>query len=78
MTGGFEGIVKGPTVPGMGPMISIRTDPEAMLQEGLGDFGRPIRRNMQGMQSMQGGNPMPIVQRFTPMEGGVLKVNKLE
>jgi hypothetical protein len=69
-----EGIVNGPSVPGTGPVISIRTDPEAMMNDGIPVFGgvgmgRQVRRNpyrsMGGMNQM-----MPATPRYTPMEGG--------
>jgi hypothetical protein len=69
-----EGIVNGPSVPGTGPVISIRTDPEAMMNDGIPVFGgvgmgRQVRRN--SYRSMGGMNQMmPATPRYTPMEGG--------
>jgi DNA-directed RNA polymerase II subunit RPB2 len=75
-----EGIVNGPSVPGTGPVISVRTDPEAMMNDGIPVFGgfgigRQVRRNpyrsMGGMGGMGGmGQMIPSNPRYTPMEGG--------
>jgi hypothetical protein len=72
-----EGVVSGPAVPGNGPVISIRTDEEAMLNDGIplygGMGGRPVRRNpfRRNFGGGQGMGPMmPMAPRYTPMEGG--------
>ena len=69
-----EGIVTGAGVPGMGPVITIRTDAGAyaadgILPDGFG-MGRQPRRNpfRGGMgQMMQMG---PMAPRYIPMDGG--------
>jgi hypothetical protein len=85
-----EGLVRGPTVPGMGPLIAVRTDMDAFAQDGIQLDGgtRPIRRNYYSA-------PGPAVERYTPQAGGgqflsaiggaespgvvqTVKVNKLE
>jgi len=74
---GGEGPVRGPQVPGGGPVITVRTDAEAMMADGLMGAGmsRQVRRNpyrsFGGMGQMGQMGPMgPAVQRYTPMEGG--------
>jgi hypothetical protein len=67
-----EGFVAGAQVPGMGPVITVRTDAEAMMADGImpGGFnmGRQPRRNF---RSFGGMSPMmPAAPRYTPMEGG--------
>ena len=59
-----DGLVRGPTAPGMGPLIAVRTDHEAFARDGLGLDGgtRPIRRNYH--------TPGPAVGRYTPQTGG--------
>jgi hypothetical protein len=70
-----DGIIEGGMVPGMGPIIAVRTDHEAFERDGIsvgGPMGgRPIRRNMyRGGMNM---NPMgPMVQQYTPASGGYL------
>jgi hypothetical protein len=65
-----EGIVRGPTIPGMGPLIAVRTDVDAFAREGLGLDGgtRPIRRNY--YRGNMGGPMGPSVDRYTPQGGG--------
>jgi len=60
-----EGLVRGPTVPGMGPLIAVRTDMDAFAQDGIMLDGgtRPIRRNYYSA-------PGPAVERYTPQAGG--------
>ena len=86
-----EGLVSGPSVPGIGPTITVRTDKEAFEQDGIlpqGLQGRPIRRNPfrygGGMPAM---SPMgPMAERYTPQSenSGMstsnmpVRVNKLE
>jgi len=89
---GGEGMVRGPSVPGMGPVITVRTDAEAMMADGImpqgfGGMARQVRRNpfRGGMMA-----PMsPMMSRYTPsMDGGggdqpmaphaPVRVNKLE
>lgn len=70
-----EGVVSGPAVPGTGPVISIRTDEEAMLNDGIplygGIGGRPVRRNPFRRNFGGGVGPMmPMTPRYMPMEGG--------
>lgn len=92
-TVGGEGPVRGPQVPGGGPVITVRTDAEAMMAEGLMGvgMGRPVRRNpfrsfsgpMGPMGPMGQMGPMgPLQQRYTPMEGGAqggnITITKLE
>ena len=66
-----EGLVTGPSVPGGGPVITIRTDMEAMMSDGIMpqgfSQGRQLRRN-----PFRGGGmgPMPLVPRYNPMDGG--------
>jgi hypothetical protein len=63
MTG--DGLVRGPTVPGMGPLIAVRTDMDAFARDGIVLDGgtRPIRRNYYSA-------PGPAVERYTPQAGG--------
>ena len=83
---GGEGPVRGPQVPGGGPVITVRTDAEAMMADGLGGgMGRPVRRNQYrsfGGQMGQMGPMGPLQQRYTPMEGGSsggnITITKLE
>jgi hypothetical protein len=80
-----EGPVKGGQVPGFGPVITVRTDAEAMMADGLmgAGIGRQVRRNpyrsFGGMGQM---GPMgPVQPRYTPMEGGSggsITITKLE
>jgi len=82
---GGEGPVRGPQVPGGGPVITVRTDAEAMMADGLmgAGIGRQVRRNpyrnFGGMGQM---GPMgPSQPRYTPMEGGSgnnITITKLE
>jgi len=70
-----EGFVSGPQVPGGGPVITIRTDAEAMMADGImpGGFnmGRQPRRSFRSFGGMGGMSPMmPSVSRYNPMEGG--------
>jgi hypothetical protein len=84
---GGEGPVRGPQVPYNGPVITVRTDPEAMMADGIMDvgMGRLVRRNQfrnfagpMGQMGQMG----PMQQRYTPMEGGVqggnITITKLE
>jgi hypothetical protein len=68
-----EGVVSGPAVPGNGPVISVRTDPEAMLADGImpGGPSRQIRRNQYrgGMGGSMLGPMMPNTPRYSPMDG---------
>jgi DNA-directed RNA polymerase II subunit RPB2 len=86
---GGEGVISGPQVPSMGPIIAVRTDSEAMIADGImpGGFnmGRQPRRNP--YRSFGGMGPMmPSVSSYTPMEGGngggsssgPIKITKLE
>ena len=69
-----DGMIEGGTVPGMGPIIAVRTDDESFVADGLMG-GRPIRRNMYrgGMNMGQMGPSMgPMVDRYTPASGGYL------
>jgi hypothetical protein len=73
-----EGLVSGPSVPGVGPTITVRTDNEAFVQDGIIPQGgaptRSIRRNPfryggggGGMPSMNSMSPMaPMTERYTP------------
>jgi hypothetical protein len=68
-------VIKGGTIPGMGPMIAVRTDMEAFERDGIsmgGPMGgRPIRRNM--YRGEMNASPMrPMVQQYTPASGGYL------
>jgi hypothetical protein len=73
-----DGMIEGGTVPGMGPMIAVRTDKAAFEEDGIpmgGTMGgRPIRRNMyRGGMNMGPMGPMgPMVERYTPASGGYL------
>jgi hypothetical protein len=60
-----DGLIRGPSVPGMGPMIAVRTDADAFAQDGLMEMGgsRAIRRNYYR-------TPGPAVNRYTPQAGG--------
>ena len=68
-----DGMIEGGTIPGMGPMIAVRTDEAAFAADGLMG-GRPIRRNMyRGGMNMGPMGPMsPMVQQYTPASGGYL------
>ncbi len=61
-----EGLMTGPQVPGGGPVITVRTDDAAMMADGIMPNIRQPRRN-----PFRGGQMMPTVQRYTPMEGGM-------
>jgi DNA-directed RNA polymerase II subunit RPB2 len=69
-----EGVVTGPSVPGNGPVINIRTDPEAMMSDGINVFGNFPNRQVRRSPYRNGGGMMspmmPMTQRYTPMEGG--------
>lgn len=60
-----DGVLRGPTVPGMGPLIAVRTDEAAFAQDGIMLDGgtRPIRRNYYR-------TPGPAVPSYTPQAGG--------
>jgi DNA-directed RNA polymerase II subunit RPB2 len=60
-----DGLMRGASVPGMGPLIAVRTDQEAFMRDGLVPDGgtRPIRRNYYRA-------PGPAVERYTPQGGG--------
>ena len=83
---GGEGPVRGPQVPGGGPVITVRTDAEAMMADGLmgAGIGRQVRRNpYRNFNQMGGMSPMgPSQPRYTPMEGGnsggLITITKLE
>jgi DNA-directed RNA polymerase II subunit RPB2 len=66
-----EGPVTGPSVPGGGPVITVRTDNEAFFNDGLMETmgSRPVRR---GFSRMGGGmgQMMAMTPRYSPMEGG--------
>jgi DNA-directed RNA polymerase II subunit RPB2 len=76
MRGGMmsDGMVMGPSVPGLGPIITVRTDAGAMMADGImpAPMSRPIRRNpfrMNGMDAM--GGPMgPRMERYMPSSMG--------
>jgi DNA-directed RNA polymerase II subunit RPB2 len=88
VTLGGEGPVRGPQVPGGGPVISVRTDAEAMMSDGLmgaGMMRQPRRNPFRNFNQMGGMVPMgpmgPQQQRYTPMEGGGsggITITKLE
>jgi DNA-directed RNA polymerase II subunit RPB2 len=72
-----EGLVAGAQVPGMGPVITVSTNQEDFMRDGImpGGFGmgrQPRRsfRSFGGMGGMNMGPMMPSVSRYTPMEGG--------
>ena len=72
-----EGLTRGPGVPGGAPVISVRTDREAYMADGIidpgfGGFGnRQVRRSSyRGGMGMGMGPMMPMAPRYTPMEGG--------
>jgi hypothetical protein len=84
---GGEGIVRGGHVPYGGPVITVRTDADAMAADGLlgAVMGRQVRRNpyrnIAGPMGPMG--PMgPAQPRYTPMEGGSsggnITITKLE
>ena len=68
-----EGIIEGGMMPGMGPMIAVRTDMEAFERDGIMPMqgNRQIRRNM--YRSSMGpsmGSPMgPMTERYAPSGG---------
>jgi hypothetical protein len=56
----IDGLIRGPHVPGGGPMIAVRTDREAMMMDGLiEDQGRQIRRNFRPRVQMGSGQMGP-------------------
>ena len=69
-----EGVVRGASVPGAGPIITVPTDDASMIQDGIlpPQSGRSIRRNPYHYGGGAGGmNPMgPMMNRYTPTEGG--------
>jgi len=76
-----EGVVRGASTPGIGPVITVRTDEEAMMADGIMPqgfgIGRQIRRNpyRSGFGGGGGGGfggPMsPMMSRYQPsMNGG--------
>jgi hypothetical protein len=67
-----EGLVKGAGVPGGPPVITVRTDMEAMMSDGIIPFGqgRQPRRNPFRGGGMEMGPMMPSVPRYNPMNGG--------
>ena len=69
-----EGFVTGGQVPGAGPVITVRTDTEAMMADGImpGGFGmgRQPRRSFRSFGGMNMAPMMPSISRYTPMEGG--------
>ena len=80
-----EGLVRGPQVPSGGAIITVRTDAEAMMADGLMvGMGRQVRRNpyrnFGGMGQMS--QMSPSQPRYTPMEGGSgggsITITKLE
>ncbi len=80
-----EGLVRGPQVPSGGAIITVRTDAEAMMADGLMvGMGRQLRRNpyrnFGGMGQMS--QMSPSQPRYTPMEGGSgggsITITKLE
>jgi len=67
-----EGIIEGGMIPGMGPMIAVRTDMEAFERDGIMPMqgSRPIRRNMYRGSMGSMGSPMgPMTERYTPSGG---------
>jgi hypothetical protein len=70
-----EGIIRGPSVPGGGPLLVVRTDRDAMMSDGIiPEYGRQIRRNQ-----FRGGQTMPMTPKYTPMEGSTnITITKLE
>ena len=66
-----DGIIEGGTIPGMGPMIAVRTDEAAFAEDGLMG-SRPIRRNMYRGGMNMGPSMGPMVERYTPAGGGYL------
>jgi hypothetical protein len=64
-------MIEGGTIPGMGPMIAVRTDDAAFAADGLMG-GRPIRRNMYRGGMNMGPSMGPTVERYTPASGGYL------
>lgn len=83
-----DGIVDGPSVPGIGPVITIRTDPEAMMNDGIqmigNNTGRQIRRNQYrnyNVNAIQSPNaPNASMDGGRPMHsmGQIITINKLE
>jgi len=67
-----EGLVKGAGVPGGPPVITVRTDMEAMMSDGIipgfGQGRQPRRNPFRG--GMEMGPMMPSVPRYNPMNGG--------
>ena len=56
----IDGLIRGPSVPGGGPMIAVRTDREAMMMDGLLEpEGRSIRRNFRPRQMGSQGSMGP-------------------
>jgi hypothetical protein len=71
-----EGYITGAQVPGGGRTIAIRTDPAAMMADGIpvGGFEGPRQVRRSSYRSFGGMNQMgpmgPAAPRYTPMEGG--------
>jgi hypothetical protein len=71
-----EGYIAGAQVPGGGRTIAIRTDPAAMMADGIpvGGFEGPRQVRRSSYRSFGGMNQMgpmgPPAPRYTPMEGG--------
>ena len=66
-----EGLVTGASVPGSGPVITVRTDMDAMMSDGLmppfGQGRQPRRNPFRGGMGM--GPMMPQMPRYNPMGG---------
>jgi hypothetical protein len=71
-----EGYITGAQVPSGGRIIAVRTDPAAMMADGIPmggfDMPRQVRRNPYRSFGGMGQMPpmMPQASRYTPMEGG--------
>ena len=69
-----EGLVTGAGVPGGPPVITVRTDMEAMMSDGIMPpgfgQGRQPRRNPFRGGGMEMGPMMPQIPRYNPMNGG--------
>jgi DNA-directed RNA polymerase II subunit RPB2 len=70
-----EGYITGAQIPSGGRIINIRTDPAAMMADGIpiGGFDAPrqVRRSpYRGNGGMSMSPMMPAMQRYTPMAGG--------
>ena len=61
-----EGLVGGPSVPGTGPVITVRTDMEAMMSDGIMPSG--FSQSRQPRRNQFRGGMSPMASRYNPMD----------